>query len=54
MSQGKELVCYCFGYSRQDILEDAARYGRSTILERIMAASRAGICNCTASNPQGR
>jgi len=54
MSQGKELVCYCFGYSRQDILEDAGRYGRSLIMERIMAASRAGICNCTASNPQGR
>ena len=54
MSQGKELVCYCFGYSRQDILEDAAGYGRSTIVDRIMAASRAGICNCAASNPQGR
>lgn len=54
MSQGKELVCYCFGYSRQDIMEDAGSYGRSLIMERIMAASRAGICNCAASNPRGR
>ncbi|MCK9295988.1 MAG: hypothetical protein M0P70_12990 [Desulfobulbaceae bacterium] len=54
MTEAEELVCYCLGYTREDIRQDAARYGRSTILERIAAASRAGVCHCTASNPQGR
>ncbi|MBU0966672.1 MAG: hypothetical protein KKA54_09860 [Proteobacteria bacterium] len=51
MKENKELVCYCMGYSREDIRQDAARYGHSTILERIMAVSRAGACNCAANNP---
>ncbi|MCJ7603009.1 MAG: hypothetical protein MUO63_16110 [Desulfobulbaceae bacterium] len=54
MPDAKEMVCYCFSYSTEDIRQDAGIYGRSTIMERIMAASRAGICNCAASNPKGR
>ncbi|TFG37894.1 MAG: BFD-like (2Fe-2S) protein [Desulfobacterales bacterium] len=54
MPKAKELICYCFGYSTEDIRQDAGKHGRSTILERIMAESRAGACNCAASNPKGR
>ena len=54
MTEAEELVCYCLGYTREDIREDAAGYGRSTILERIVAASRAGVCHCATSNPRGR
>jgi len=54
MKENKELVCYCMGYSSEDIRQDAARYGRSTILERIMAVSREGACNCAANNPVAR
>ena len=54
MSEEKELVCHCFGYSRQEIREDAVTHGRSTIMEKIMAESKAGTCRCMASNPKGR
>ena len=54
MTETEELVCYCLGYTREDIREDAARYGRSVIFERIVAASRAGACYCAVSNPRGR
>jgi len=54
MSEEKEMICYCFGYSRQEIREDARRHGRSTIMEKIMAESKAGACRCTVSNPRGR
>ncbi|MBI4793334.1 MAG: (2Fe-2S)-binding protein [Deltaproteobacteria bacterium] len=54
MSEEKELVCYCFSYSRQEIREDAVTHGRSTIMERIMAESKAGGCNCAARNPKSR
>ena len=54
MSEDNELVCYCFGYSRLEIREDAVTHGRSTIMERIMAESKAGTCRCAARNPKGR
>jgi len=51
----KELICYCFGYTREDILEDMSMHlGRSTILERIMAEKKAGRCRCKETNPKGR
>jgi len=49
-----EIVCYCHGYTREAIAEDARRHGRSTILARIQEASRAGRCDCARKNPRGR
>ncbi len=49
-----EIICYCFGYTRHDILNDLANHGRSTIMERIMAEKKAGKCRCKETNPQGR
>lgn len=50
-----ELVCYCFGYTREDIKRDVLTHGgRSTILETIMANKKAGICRCKETNPEGR
>lgn len=49
-----ELVCYCFGYTRSDIIQDVVQHGRSTILERIMAEKAKGGCQCQTKNPQGR
>lgn len=45
------LVCHCFGYSEADIEQDVMRHGRSTIVERIEAESRAGTCRCSELNP---
>ena len=49
------LICYCFEYSAKDIHEDVrANDGHSTILDRIVAAKRAGGCQCATSHPEGR
>lgn len=49
-----ELVCYCFGYTVEDIRRDVKEHGRSTIMERIAAEKGKGGCNCAETNPAGR
>lgn len=49
-----ELICYCFGYSVNDIEADAITNGRSLILEKITSEKRVGACNCADKNPKGR
>ena len=50
----RELICYCFEYSAEDIREDVLlNDGRSLIMERIIAESRAGRCDCARLNPSG-
>ena len=48
------LICYCFGFSEEDIRADVQRNGRSTIMEKIMAEKKAGACRCSETNPAGR
>ncbi len=50
----RDLICYCFGYSRQDIEDDLSKNGRSLIIEQIMAEKKAGACDCANRNPKGR
>lgn len=52
--KGPGLICYCFGYTAEDIRADVLLHGRSTIVDRIMDAKRAGGCNCAVTNPKGR
>ncbi|WP_035276250.1 bacterioferritin-associated ferredoxin [Desulforegula conservatrix] len=49
-----EKICFCFGYSRQDIIEDVLKNGSSSILERIMEEKKSGGCSCAIKNPKGR
>jgi len=35
----KELICYCFGYSVDDINQDYLEYGKSMIMENILIMS---------------
>lgn len=49
-----DLICYCFGYTAQDILKDLAQNGRSLIMEKIMDEKRLGGCDCAKKNPKGR
>ncbi|MGB9713129.1 MAG: (2Fe-2S)-binding protein [Dissulfurimicrobium sp.] len=49
-----ETICYCFNYTDEDIIDDVKTHGRSLILERIMAAKKAGRCECATKNPRGR
>ena len=50
----KNLICYCFEYTREDIEKDITQNGRSTILEIIRAEKKLGACDCSARNPKGR
>ncbi len=49
-----ELICYCFGFSEEDIKIDVRKNQRSTIMEKIMAEKKAGACRCKETNPAGR
>ena len=49
-----ELICYCFGYTEEDIRRDYAAHGYSTLLEKIKAEKKSGQCRCAAQNPKGR
>lgn len=47
-------VCYCFGFTRKDIIEEVRQTGRSTVAERITAEVKAGNCACALKNPSGK
>ena len=49
-----DLVCFCFGYTVNDIMADLRQYGRSLILERIKAEKKSGGCSCLENNPKQR
>ncbi len=49
-----DLVCYCFGYTRDMIEQDFIENGRSLIMEKIAAEKKAGGCDCATKNPKGR
>lgn len=46
-------VCYCFGFTQRDILDDAKTTGSVIILDKIRAEARAGACACEINNPSG-
>jgi hypothetical protein len=51
----KELICYCFGYSEEDIIRDLKENrGISSILEKILNEKKKGSCNCRLNHPAGR
>jgi hypothetical protein len=47
-------LCYCFGFTREDVYRDVAASGTSAVPERIEAEVRAGRCSCRTKNPSGR
>ena len=47
-------ICYCFGYSAEDIRKDFSKNGRSTIMERIQNEKKDGTCECAEKNPKKR
>ncbi len=48
------LVCYCFGFTRQDIWDEIRSTGKSTVAKRITAEVEAGRCACEMKNPSGK
>ena len=48
-----KLVCYCFGYSAEDIERDVLEHqGLSEIEARITKAREQGTCQCETKNPR--
>jgi hypothetical protein len=50
----EELICYCFGFTAEDIRRDWRINGRSTIMEKIRREKTLGACRCATKNPRGR
>jgi hypothetical protein len=48
------LVCYCFGYTDEDIIKDFIANRKSTVLARITQAKRTDSCQCDVKNPWKR
>ena len=47
-------ICYCFGFTRQDIWDEIRSTGKSTVAERITTEVKAGHCACELKNPSGK
>ena len=47
-----ELICYCFGYTAEDIRKDIKKNGRSLLMEKIITRKKTEGCNCAGKNPQ--
>jgi len=51
----EKLICYCFGYSEEDIIADVLKNsGSSSILERILGEKKKGTCRCSTTHPLHR
>lgn len=46
-------LCYCFGYTREDIRHDAETGQSGNTLEKIKAEVQGGFCACEVKNPSG-
>jgi len=46
-------LCYCFGYTREDIRRDVEQSSASDIPQRIKSEIQAGFCACEIKNPSG-
>ena len=47
------MVCYCFCFSREKIVKEIERTGKSTAVEEISRYVSEGKCACEIKNPQG-
>ncbi len=50
----EQMVCYCFHYSEQDIVDDYKDHGTSTILAKIKDAKIGSACRCEQTHPEKR
>jgi hypothetical protein len=50
-AQGNEddlMLCYCFGFTKQDYKDDAS------VRDYVIEQTRAGNCSCSTKNPSGQ
>lgn len=53
-SSGPLTVCYCFGFTADQIRSSIDASGRSTVAHAIRVKVRHGLCRCQTMNPTGR
>jgi hypothetical protein len=53
-TSGPIPICYCFGFTKQDIEDEIGETGHSTVADRIAAEVKAGNCACEVKNPSGK
>ncbi len=46
-------ICYCFGHTVEEILEEVRRTGASTVPDDIRSRLQSEGCDCIHTNPQG-
>lgn len=49
----KELICYCFEYTVDDIRDVYSKNGKSLIFEKIADEKKRNGCDCANKNPKG-
>ncbi len=50
-----QLICYCFEYTEEDIINDfKVNDGKSSILAKITEARRTNTCQCDDKHPEKR
>lgn len=47
-------ICYCFAFAAEDIHEEIARTGQTTVLDQIQMRMKDEGCRCESENPIGR
>jgi len=47
-ASGEAMLCYCFGVTKADALNDPSRR------DFVLTQTRLGLCSCETSNPSGR
>jgi CopZ-like zinc binding protein len=47
-------ICYCFGFTRQDLCNEIRTTGKSNIAKQIAAEIKAERCACEVKNPSGK
>ena len=47
-------ICYCFGFTRQEIWHEISETGKTTVARQIAHEVKAGNCACEVKNPSGR
>ena len=50
----KEMICYCFNYTRADIEKDIVKNGHSMIMKKIIREKQFGNCQCSSLNLKGK
>jgi len=48
-----DKLCYCFNFTKQDIVDEIKSTGQTTIPDYIRKKIKEGACECETLNPKG-